>query len=104
MSEVRRFKFIDGAGNLSHEDAVLASDYERVVAEKNKIIYELHHQLAVASLSLETARRVRAAQLAFISDVDYALSNPCGLHASDIVDSIRTSLEELAAIEKDGTK
>ena len=33
MSEVKRFKFINGVGNWSHEEAVLVSDHDRIVAE-----------------------------------------------------------------------
>ena len=31
--EVERFKFINGVGNWSYEEAVLASDHDRIVAE-----------------------------------------------------------------------
>ena len=51
MSEVKRFKFINGVGNWSHEEAVLVSDHDRIVAELKAEIERL--KMTVANNRLE---------------------------------------------------
>lgn len=43
--EVKRFKFINGVGNWSHEEAVLASDHDRIVAELKAYVEETNRIL-----------------------------------------------------------
>ena len=105
--EVKRFKFINGVGNWSHEEAVLASDHDRIVAELKAYVEETNRILRDVDKQCYQDERTIAKQTKVIEIAKRVLYN-AGLRPPDggtptvetICEDLNDAIKKIAAIER----